>query len=234
MTGETLLPRRHFRLRFLLLLWSGLPGAAAAQSVVSQCVAVLPARTREDIAPGVRLEADSTIVKMFEPLILREDPARGPSWQQLDSVWQADSLALANTLAAMITDPLEFGAWVAMSAAEIYRRLGGPADLILWAFDYPTQDERRTEILAALSAELTSDQQESLLRQACLTGATLEAVGGQLTTWRRLGAQVDAPLWYQAGIAELRLMQRLLKGDQRRAFDTIIGPLLRDADRAGY
>jgi hypothetical protein len=187
-----------------------------------------------DIPAQLRLASDSRILTMFEPFILRNDSTVGPWPRMLDSVWQSDSLALASTLAAMITDPLTYGTWVAMAAAEAYRRFGGPADLVLWAMDYPTRDERRSQILAALTETLTSEQQDILLRQACLTGATLEAARGQLAVWRQLHAQVAPPLWYQVGLDDLRRIQSLLTRDRRAAFDRILGPVLRAAAHAGY
>lgn len=206
----------------------------AAQSMACECTRLLGNRQPQQITSLATLRTVPKIDQLLvQSLSGAPRPVGSPSEVSLlDSLWNIDSTAVLHSLAALITDPHRFGILVADRAAEEYRRLGGPADLVLWAMDIPSLDARRTEILAALPRPLAPSEQRFLLRQACATAVAVAAVTPHLAAIRRTGAQVAPPLWYESAIWELSHIRDALTGESASDFARLFGPQLDEAEAA--
>ncbi len=210
------------------------PRMAASQIEAGVCGESGPSSRQVEAWPRKNPIPDEGILRVLGSLI-GSVPDAGPGGNQsslVDSMWRANPGALEQTLAFVITSPLQFAVDQAAGSAELYRLLGGSPEWVAWALLVPALDQRRIEVVNALPLRPQQDVQELLYWQACSMSVALGALTPVLPRLRAMGAQIGPPQWYAEWLWLLDQIERRLSAPLRERYDREIAPFGRAARQA--
>lgn len=200
----------------------------SAQGIGEECTAIVSGLPRLDssILPPDDVD-EPTLAALIPYLDGRE--VRGDAWPGpalLDSLARVDSAALLGTLVFVVGDNRYFSQLQQDAAANAYRRLDGPAEPLLERMRRPASDVAWTALISALPRTLTPADEAALLRQACLLGVLVDAVGPLFPTMEATEAQSGPPSVFRRWIWDLERIRERLTETRAKDFDRVLLPVI--------